>query len=226
MAQQTTDPIITAIDEFQDALNPTQKAELLAIHGAVAPDAQTVLTFTAEVDRTNQRRQSRCVASRLHGTLQSVQQLTDVVGTFVSSNPAIAALVWGSIRFTILAASNFTQFFDKLSECFMRLQTSCPRFVEYRFLYPDSIRLQRALCSFYATVVRFCAKAVEVIGRTGKHLFFAFVLLLNYFIILLTSVLQDSSNSPKLCGCHSTENSKNLPLSSKDKAKKSRRKQS
>ena len=83
MAQQTTDPIITAIDEFQDALNPTQKAELLAIHGAAAPDAQTVLTFTAEVDRTNQRRESCCVASRLHGTLQSVQQFTDVVGTFV-----------------------------------------------------------------------------------------------------------------------------------------------
>ena len=83
----------------------------------------------------------------------------------------------------------------------MRLQTSCPRFVEYQFLYPDSIRLQRALCSFYATVVRFCAKAVEVIGRTDKHPFFAFVLVLKYFIILLTFVLQDSSNSQKLCGC-------------------------
>ena len=79
----------------------------------------------------------------------------------------------------------------------MRLQTSCPRFVEYQFLYPDSLRLQRALCSFYATVVRFCAKAVEVIGRTGSHPFFAFVLLLNYFIILLTFVFQDSSNSAK-----------------------------
>ena len=80
------------------------------------------------------------------------------------------------------------------------------------------------LCSFYATVVRFCAKAIEVIGRTGKHTFFAFVLLVHYFIILCAFVLQDSSNSPRLCGCHSTENSKNLRLSSEDKAKKSRRK--
>ena len=168
MAQQATDPIVTAVKDFQNALSPTQQAELLAIHGASPPDVTTVLAFTAEVDRTTQRRNSRCVASRLHGTLQSIQQFTDIVGTFVNSNPAIAALVWGSIRFTILAASNFTSFFEKLSELFMKIQAYCPRFSEYQYLYSDSERLQRALCVYFATVVQFCTKAVEVISRRGK----------------------------------------------------------
>ena len=173
MAQQAIDPIVNAVKDFQNALSPTQQAELLAIHGASPPDVTAVLAFTAEVDRTTQRRNSRCVASRLHGTLQSVQQFTDIVGTFVSSNPAIAALVWGSIRFTILAASNFTSFFEKLSELFMNTQTYCPRFSEYQYLHSDSERLQRALCVYYATVVQFCTKAVEVISRSGKAIPFA-----------------------------------------------------
>ena len=169
MAQQPTDPIAAAVNDFQDVLNPAQKAELLAVHGVSVPDAQAVLAFTAQVDRSNERRNSRCVASRLQGTLQSLQQFTSVIGTFVSSNPALAALVWGSVRLTILAASNFTSFFDKLSEWFMKLQGCCPRFSEYQFLHPDSVRLQRVLCSFYATIVHFCTKALQAIGRTGKE---------------------------------------------------------
>ena len=170
MAQhQPTDPIVAAVKEFQDKLNPTQKAELLAIRGTSVPDANTVLSFTAQVDRSNGRRHSRCVASRLQGTLQSLQQFTSIVGTFVSSNPAIAALVWGSVRLTILAASNFINFFDKLSEWFMKLQVWCPRFAEYQFLHPDSARLQAALCSFYAIVIKFCTRAFQEIRRTGKY---------------------------------------------------------
>jgi hypothetical protein len=44
----------------------------------------------------------------------------------------------------------------------------CPRYSEYHVLYPDSLRLQKALTSFYATVVRFCTRAIQVIERTGK----------------------------------------------------------
>lgn len=97
MAQTPCDSIALAVEEFQTNLNPSQQAELLAIHGVSVPDVNAVLTFTAEADRTNGRRRSQCVASRLKGTLQSVQQFTSIVGTFVSSNPAVAALVWGSV---------------------------------------------------------------------------------------------------------------------------------
>ena len=76
-----------------------QKAKLLAID--TAPDAIAVLQFTADIDSSNARRESRCVASRLQNTLQSVQQFTTIVDTFVSSNPTVAALVWGSFKVTI-----------------------------------------------------------------------------------------------------------------------------
>lgn len=64
-------------------------------------------------------------------------------------------------------ASNFYIIFEKLSECFMRLQVDCPRFLEYQKLFRDSVRLRKSLCSLYATVIRFCTNALGALQRPG-----------------------------------------------------------
>ena len=99
--QDSVDPSLqVALREFQNVLTPDQRVQLLALN--TTPDAAAVIDFTAKVDEENANRSSRCVASRLCGVLQSVQQFSSVVETFVSSHPEIAALVWGSIKLTIL----------------------------------------------------------------------------------------------------------------------------
>lgn len=161
MTSNSSELLVAAVREFQDILTPTQNAQLLA--HTTKPDTIAILTFTAEVDRVNAHRRSRCVSSRLFGILQSVQDFSTIVETFVSSHPDIAALVWGTLKFTILAVNNITSFFDKLSECFLRLSNYCPRYSEYQLLFGDSTRLQKALCAFYATIVNFCTKAIQII---------------------------------------------------------------
>jgi hypothetical protein len=59
-----------------------------------------VLVFTAQLDSSQQRR-GRSIATRLHSVLQSVREFSAVVDTFISSNPEIAALIWGSVKLTI-----------------------------------------------------------------------------------------------------------------------------
>jgi hypothetical protein len=49
----------------------------------------------------------------------------------------------------------------------MRLGTLCPRLSEWQSLFPHDVRLQRALDAFYAAVIRFCTRAVQVLDRTG-----------------------------------------------------------
>ncbi|KAH8586021.1 ankyrin repeat-containing domain protein [Bisporella sp. PMI_857] len=168
MASNSSEPLVAAIREFKAVLTPAQSTELLA-HSS-KPDATSILTFTAEVDRLNADRRSRGVSSRLFGILQSVQSFSAIVDTFVSSHPNVAALVWGTVKFTILAANNVTSFFDKLSECFLRLRNYCPRYSEYQLLFGDSTRLQKALCSFYATIVNFCTRAIQAIKTPGPTL--------------------------------------------------------
>lgn len=70
------------------------------------------------------------------------------------------------------AASNFASYFDKLSKWFIKLESCFPRYTEYQFLFGGAPRLQRALCEFYATVIRFCQKSIQIVQRTGEVLFF------------------------------------------------------
>lgn len=172
--------------EFQANLTPTQTAELLE-QSRSNLDATAILAFTAQIDKVNASRRSRCVSSRLFGILQSVQEFSGIADTFVSAHPEIAALVLGSLKVTILvlpaiiiysditnaskALNNIVSFLDKLSEVFLRLGSCCPRFTQYQFLFTDSVRLQNALCAFYATIVNFCTKAVQALNNPGASLF-------------------------------------------------------
>lgn len=54
MTQRPLEPLVNAVKVFQDALDPTQETELLAIHGASAPDAKAVFAFTAQVEATGE----------------------------------------------------------------------------------------------------------------------------------------------------------------------------
>lgn len=65
------------------------------------PPVDAVLTFTAQLDLANPSRRGRSIATRLHPVLESVRQYTAIVDTFVSSDPKIAALIWGSIKTTL-----------------------------------------------------------------------------------------------------------------------------
>lgn len=89
-----------ALTAFKAALNETQRAELDQL--SVQPQLRAVLQFTADLDEKNAERRSRCIAARLQTVLESVQQFSGVVETCVSSNPRIAALIWGSLKFALL----------------------------------------------------------------------------------------------------------------------------
>jgi hypothetical protein len=99
--QQALNPLTLAIREFQGSLSKEENAALLA-HSSTGLDAMGILSFTAEIDRVNANRRSRCVSSRLFGVLESVQEFSGIADTMVSSNPDIAALVWGSLKFALL----------------------------------------------------------------------------------------------------------------------------
>lgn len=89
-----------AVHEFESVLDDSQRLELRRMKDV--PSVDTVLTFTAELDLSNRQRKGRSFASRLFPILDSVRSFCSVVDTFVSSRPETAALVWGSVRITML----------------------------------------------------------------------------------------------------------------------------
>jgi hypothetical protein len=98
-------PLEDAIRDFKAILSNDERSELMK--ATAVPDVGAVMKFTAELDlkRLSQSTRGRSFASRIFPFLQRFQSFASIVSTFVSSNPAISALVWGSVQLTIQASS-------------------------------------------------------------------------------------------------------------------------
>ncbi|KAJ5484352.1 hypothetical protein N7453_012306 [Penicillium expansum] len=160
------DPTIAlreALMKFEDILTEEQKR--LYQVSATQPDVASVIEFVTKIDANNNSTMRRCVAPRLCRFLQATQQFSDVVGTFISSNPQIAALVWGGVKTAILTASNITSYFGKVTSMIMEVGRSCPTYQQFGQLYPGCVGLQNELCEYYAAIVQLCTKIIEVSRR-------------------------------------------------------------
>ena len=87
----------TALEEYQQILSWEERNEL---HAQAAPNASAAITLTTAIDSNSRR--SRCVGPRLITFLESVQQFSTIVDTFVSSHPEVAALVWGGVKLALM----------------------------------------------------------------------------------------------------------------------------
>ncbi|KAJ3537024.1 hypothetical protein NM208_g6478 [Fusarium decemcellulare] len=153
----------SALREFRSILTEQERNDLDKVKGV--PGTDDVLIFTAQLDAKRRTMKGRSIASRLHSVLQCVRDFSTVVDTFVSSHPDVAALVWGSVKLTMLVSINFFSYFEAMSELFISLGRACPQFSEYQLLFPDSKRVQRALCDFHAAIIRCCCHIVGVLRR-------------------------------------------------------------
>ncbi len=95
--------IAQARDEFLASLPPDQRDKL--------SECESTDDMIAEIRALEIIKQRKAVGKTC---INVVQQLGDrlkpffqVVDTFVSSNPNVAALVWGSLRFVFLVSSKF-----------------------------------------------------------------------------------------------------------------------
>jgi hypothetical protein len=156
-----------ALSEYEAVLMDDQKAKLRTYREQQPPDIADVMRLTAEIDRENSLRKGRrCVGPRLTNVLQAVQQFSTIVDIIIGgSQSLIASAIWGIVKMTLLITSSFASYFDNLSTLFMNVGRSCPRYQEFGFIYPKSIRRQKALCEYFVVVVELCKQAVLFIRK-------------------------------------------------------------
>lgn len=155
----------TALENFRNILTDAQKREFQG--NTTTPDIGSVIEFVAQIDAQYSSTTRSCVAPRLCTFLEATQQFVGIVDTFVSSNPAIAALVWGGVKTAILTVSNVASYFDKVTSMIMGIGKSSPTYQLFGLLYPGCISLQRALCDYYAVIIDLCVKTIQVSRRTA-----------------------------------------------------------
>lgn len=98
------EPLAESVRDFESQLSPQQRTRLRELKSI--PDAEAVMTFTAELDAVSRSKRQRSVAIKLHAFLQSTGDFSQAINTPpLSSNPGIAAMVWGSVKFIMLVRS-------------------------------------------------------------------------------------------------------------------------
>ncbi|KIW19584.1 hypothetical protein PV08_00157 [Exophiala spinifera] len=159
-----TSSLTAALTHFEVTLNEDHKT---LYHAATTkPDALSVISFVGKLGETARGKSRRGVSARLVTFLDTLQQFSGVVDTFVNSDPTIAALVWGGVRMTILAVSNISSSFGKVTNVIMEVGKFCPAYTSFAHLYPTSVELQNALCKYYACVIRLCTKIITILQRS------------------------------------------------------------
>ncbi|EHK48434.1 hypothetical protein TRIATDRAFT_236441, partial [Trichoderma atroviride IMI 206040] len=83
----------------------------------------------------------------------------------------IGPLLWGSVKLTMLTAVECASYYEELSRLLMDLGRYCPCWTEYHTLYSSSSQLQKTLCNFYASLVRCCKRAMEIVPRKGSNFY-------------------------------------------------------
>ncbi|KAL9042772.1 MAG: hypothetical protein Q9214_003688 [Letrouitia sp. 1 TL-2023] len=140
-----------ALAEYEAILSDEDKIQF---HNQGVPDSMAAIRFTILIDSKCNDRRRQCMGPRLITFLESVQHFSGVVDTFVSSKPQVAAL----------AANNFTSYFEQLSIFLMNLGKQTPRVQGFGSLYP-STELRKALCDYYAAIIRLCKYSTEFLRQ-------------------------------------------------------------
>ena len=91
--------LLQALNDYENALSDEDRMHL---HSQGAPDVMAALNLATTIDARNASYRRQCMGQRLITFLESVQQFSSIVDTFVSSHPEIAALVWGGLKLTLL----------------------------------------------------------------------------------------------------------------------------
>lgn len=97
---ESLDGLKHALEAFKKVLTSDERRDLDA-EQSVPRDSRQVVAFTVGLDRVDPDRRGPSIATKLNSIIQTVLQFSQVVDTYVSSNPAVAALVWGSVRLAL-----------------------------------------------------------------------------------------------------------------------------
>ena len=90
-----------ALHDYEIILTDDEKTQFR--NGGV-PKADDAINLTTKIDDESKDGRLRCMGPRFITFLESVQEFSSIVDTFVSSHPEIAALVWGGVRLTLLVS--------------------------------------------------------------------------------------------------------------------------
>ncbi|EWC46299.1 hypothetical protein DRE_04470 [Drechslerella stenobrocha 248] len=160
MSMQGKQRLERAIVEFKDSLQPDDRKVLDNLANPTAEDVVQLVKDVEERLRKKQKRRRALQDSPFSTFIRSIQQFSGIVDACVQANPEIAALVWGGMKFVVLAFSNYLNYLEEIIDMCEGIGRLCPQYDRFSNLFPKHGELQDCICEFYAVVVDFFREAL------------------------------------------------------------------
>jgi hypothetical protein len=181
-------PFEEALDQFRASLAPQEQSIFTP-----CSSPEELIRHVENLDSIKKIQKRGAFMRRVKIFSDSLRHYFDVIGILVQSHPEYAALAWGAFRLvlqvrrlisgtytnsahTIQLASNFGEFFDKLTNTLLRLAEVLPWYEElasslmgtrknFSWPYQASSRLVASLTNIYVDLFVFLQSVVRVFTK-------------------------------------------------------------
>lgn len=99
--------------------------------------------------------------------VEDLQRYAPTIEVFISSNPAIAALVWGSVKIVLQSVVQFLHSFEKIFDTFQDVASTLPRVEIYQKHAKKYPLIGIALEKFHINLARFFTTSLIHLRRHG-----------------------------------------------------------
>ena len=163
-----------ALSDFRKSLKPNQAIAFVDPLRGATNAAEAIAAGSELESRLEQILDQRHFAKThpaLKKRVENLQKYAPAIEVFISSNPAIAALVWGSIKLVLQSVVQFLHSFEKIFDTFEDVASSLPRVEIYQKHAATHPPIGTALEKFHVNLARFFTASLIYLRRHGmQHL--------------------------------------------------------
>ncbi|KAI4122971.1 MAG: hypothetical protein LQ341_007249, partial [Variospora aurantia] len=151
------------VQSFFETLSPNEKE----LYKATTLAGQLL----DEVKRADQihkdKSVSRRVAQALKPFLAGIDQYGKALDVISNASSTVLCPIWGSIRVVLHLASEFGEYFEKISSMLQQIGLHLNSLRRFPRLYPHNERLETAMVDVYRVIFRFCTDARNVFKKVS-----------------------------------------------------------
>jgi hypothetical protein len=119
---------------------------------------QDVKRTITQIQQMQQSTKTLMDSSRLRSFIEAMEQFDQVIGVFANTSIYVG-LVYGPIKFLLLAARNFTESYDALMDAYKDIGESLPQLDAFRELFSSDRQMQYYLAWIYVDILKFHREA-------------------------------------------------------------------
>lgn len=159
-----------ALSEFRQSLKPDQAIAFVDPLKGATNAAEAIAAgsdLESRLGRILDQRHFAKAHPALKKRVEDLQRFAPAIEVFISSNPAIAALVWGSVKIVLQSVVHFLHSFEKIFDTFQDVASSLPRVEIYQKHAATSPPIGTALEKFHINLARFFTTSLIYLKRHG-----------------------------------------------------------